>query len=59
LGRSKKLEIGLDPANNRVFLRFSDEPGEIRGTTSVLVQNASEQEEMAASEVGTTGLVAH
>jgi len=34
--------IALDPANSRVFLRFSDELGEVRGTTSVAVQNAPE-----------------
>ena len=31
--------IALDPANTRVFLRFSDELGEIRGATSVAVEN--------------------
>jgi len=31
--------IALDPANGRVFLRFSDELGEVRGTTSVAVEN--------------------
>ena len=31
--------IALDPANSRVFIRFSDELGEIRGATSVAVQN--------------------
>ena len=31
--------IALDPANNRVFLRFSDELGLVRGATSVAVQN--------------------
>ena len=31
--------IGLDPATNRVFLRFSDELGVVRGATSVAVQN--------------------
>jgi len=32
--------IALDPANSRVFLRFSDESGEVRGATSVAVENA-------------------
>jgi len=31
--------IALDPANSRVFLRFSDELGEVRGATSVAVEN--------------------
>jgi len=31
--------ISLDPANSRVFLRFSDELGLIRGATSVAVEN--------------------
>jgi len=31
--------IALDPANNRVFLRFMDELGEVRGATSVAVEN--------------------
>ena len=33
------LPIGLDPETNRVFLRFSDELGVVRGATSVAVQN--------------------
>ena len=32
--------LGLDPATSRVFLRFSDELGVVRGATSVAVQNA-------------------
>jgi len=31
--------IALDPASNRVFLRFSDELGEVRGATSVAIEN--------------------
>jgi len=31
--------IALDPANSRVFLRFNDELGEVRGATSVGVQS--------------------
>ena len=31
--------IPLDPANSRVFIRFSDDSGEVRGATSVAVQN--------------------
>ena len=31
--------IALNPANSRVFLRFSDELGVVRGATSVAVQN--------------------
>ena len=31
--------IALDPANNRVFLRFTDELNEVRGATSVAVEN--------------------
>ena len=31
--------IPLDPARSRVFLLFSDELGEVRGATSVAVQN--------------------
>ena len=32
--------IALDPANSRVFLRFLDESGVVRGATSVAVQNS-------------------
>jgi len=32
--------IALDPANNRVFLRLSDDTGVVRGATSVAVENA-------------------
>jgi len=32
--------IAPDPANSRVFLRFSDESGEVRGATSVAVQSS-------------------
>jgi len=36
---SADAAIALDPANSRVFLRFSDELGEVRGSTSVAVAN--------------------
>jgi len=31
--------IALDPANSRVFLRFRDPQGEVRGATSVAVES--------------------
>ena len=36
---STSESIALDPANSRIFLRFRDELGEVRGATSVAVQN--------------------
>ena len=36
---SASESIALDPANSRVFLRFSDELGGVRGATSVAVQS--------------------
>ena len=36
---SSSDSVALDPANSRVFLYFSDDSGEVRGTTSVAVQN--------------------
>ena len=30
--------VALDPANNRVFVRFTDASGQIRGSTSVAIQ---------------------
>ncbi len=31
--------VALDPASSRIFLRFTDQLGEVRGATSVAVQN--------------------
>ena len=39
VGILKFTVTALDPANSRVFLRFSDELGEVRGATSVAVEN--------------------
>ena len=36
---SSSDSVALDPENSRVFLYFSDDSGEVRGTTSVAVQN--------------------
>jgi hypothetical protein len=30
--------VALDPANHRIFVRFVDDSGETRGSTSVAVQ---------------------
>jgi len=33
--------IALDPANSRIFLRFSDEAGDVKGATSVAVRSVT------------------
>lgn len=33
--------VALDPANSRIFLRFSDEAGEVKGATSVAVRSVT------------------